>query len=84
LIDVGESSEITYQTGPGPSNGEGGNMTDASLNAVAIGITTEFFGESCLALRKVLAEENGVLTVSERDVLRSVIDQLDAVLKQQG
>jgi hypothetical protein len=39
---------------------------------------TEFLGESRIALRRVLAEENGILNQTERDDLQDVLRQLDA------
>ena len=39
--------------------------------------STEFLGESRIALRRVLKEEDGILTVLERSELSDVIQQLD-------
>ena len=41
---------------------------------------TEFLGKSRLALRRVRAEENGILSRIERADLQDVLRQLDAVL----
>jgi len=39
---------------------------------------TEFLGESRIALRRVLAEQNGILNQIERGDLEDVLRQLDA------
>jgi hypothetical protein len=41
---------------------------------------TEFLGESRIALRRVLAEENGILSPIERADRQDVLRQLDAAL----
>jgi hypothetical protein len=41
---------------------------------------TEFLGESRIALRRVLVEENGALTGQERSDVRQVRKQLDEAL----
>jgi len=41
---------------------------------------TEFLGESRIALRRVLAEENGILSQAERAELQDVLGQLDVAL----
>ncbi len=46
----------------------------------ASGMSTEFLGESRIALRRVLKEEDGVLTVRERADLVDVLKQLDESL----
>jgi hypothetical protein len=51
-------------------------VTRASRHAATIP-STEFLGESRIALRQVLKEEDGVLTVLERSDLSNVIQQLD-------
>lgn len=38
---------------------------------------TEFLGESKLALKRVLSQENGILTDQERNDLCNVLEQLD-------
>jgi len=45
-------------------------------------LSTEFLGESLIALRMVLKEEGGVLESNERDDLLSVIRQVAFVLKR--
>ena len=42
-------------------------------------MTTEFLGESRIALRKLIKEEHGVLTSQERDDVRNVLNQIDGV-----
>ena len=46
----------------------------------ASGMSTEFLGESRLALHRVLKEEDGILTVQERADMSDVLKQLDAAL----
>ena len=46
----------------------------------ASGMSTEFLGESRIALRWVLKEEDGILTVEERADMSDVLKQLDAAL----
>ncbi len=46
----------------------------------ASNISTEFLGESRIALRRVLKEEDGILTVQERADLSDVLKQLDEAL----
>jgi len=56
-----------------------GNIVSlASRNAVDM--NTVFLGESRIALRQVLQEENGVLTDEERAQLVGILAQLDAAL----
>jgi hypothetical protein len=43
---------------------------------------TEFLGESRIALRRVLDEENGILNDQERTDLRDVLKQLDSAFKK--
>ena len=43
----------------------------------ASGMSAEFLGESRIALRRVLCEEGGILTVQERNDLSGVLKQLD-------
>ena len=43
-------------------------------------MSTEFLGESRIALRRVLKEEDGVLTLQEREDLLDVLRQLDSAL----
>lgn len=52
----------------------------AFANRQASGMSTEFLGESRIALRRVLKEEDGILTVQERDDLSDVLKQLDEAL----
>ena len=51
-------------------------VTRASRHAASFP-ATEFLGESRIALRRVLKEEDGILTVLERSDLSDVIQQLD-------
>jgi hypothetical protein len=46
----------------------------------AAGMSTEFLGETRIALRRVLKEEDGILTVQERADLSDVLRQLDEAL----
>jgi hypothetical protein len=46
----------------------------------ASSMSAEFLGESRLALRQVLDQENGALSQSQRADLESVINQLDDAL----
>ena len=46
----------------------------------ASSMSTEFLGESRIALRRVLKEEDGILTVQERNDLSDVLRQLDDAL----
>jgi hypothetical protein len=46
----------------------------------ASGLSTEFLGESRIALRRVAKEENGALTEPERAALLGVLKQLDEAL----
>lgn len=46
----------------------------------ASGMSTEFLGESRIALRRVLKEEDGILTVQERADMSDALKQLDAAL----
>jgi len=43
---------------------------------------TEFLGESRIALRRVLDEENGILNEQERTDLRDVLKQLDSAFNK--
>ena len=52
-------------------------VTKASRTAGGIPIT-EFLGESRIALRRVSAEENGILSNQEHAELLEVLSQLDA------
>jgi|HubBroStandDraft_2_1064218.scaffolds.fasta_scaffold608009_2 hypothetical protein len=54
-------------------------VTFASRHASS-NISTEFLGESRIALRRVLKEENEVLTVQGRADLSDVLKQLDEAL----
>ena len=40
-------------------------------------VSTEFLGESRIALRTLIKEEHGVLTSQERDDVRDVLSQID-------
>jgi len=51
-------------------------VTRASHHVVS-NMTTEFLGESRIALRRVLKEEDGILLVGERSDLSDVLRQLD-------
>lgn len=57
-------------------------LSEAVLFAAgqASSLSTEFLGESRIALRQVSNEENGVLTKQERADLSSVLKQLDEAL----
>ncbi|HEV2330235.1 MAG TPA: hypothetical protein VGY56_15745, partial [Verrucomicrobiae bacterium] len=58
-------------------------LSDAVMFAsghVAGNIGTEFLGESRIALRRVLAEQDGILTVQELADLSDVLRQLDESL----
>jgi hypothetical protein len=55
------------------------NVAAAARTASTIP-ATEFLGESRIALRRVLAEENGILSQIERADLQDVLSQLDATL----
>ncbi len=46
------------------------------------GLSTEFLGESLIALRDVLQTENGILRPNERDELLGVISQVEFVLRR--
>jgi hypothetical protein len=55
-------------------------LSDAVIFASRLAATipsTEYLGESRIALRRVLKEEDGVLTIQERRDLSDVIQQLD-------
>jgi hypothetical protein len=54
------------------------HVRSASRQAAAT--STEFLGESRIALRKVLEDERVTVTEDERDRLRSVLAQLDEAL----
>jgi hypothetical protein len=54
-------------------------LAAAARTASAIPVT-EFLGESRIALRRVLAEESGILSRTERADLQHVLRQLDAAL----
>lgn len=57
-------------------------LSDSLLSATrqASGISTEFLGESRIALRHVLKRERGGLTDQERGDIQSILKQLDAAL----
>lgn len=57
-----------------------GEAVDHARRCSASGISTEFLGESRIALRRVLNEENGALTAQERTDLLDVLKQLDEAL----
>jgi hypothetical protein len=46
------------------------------------GLSTEFLGESRIALRGVLGTENGILFPHERDALVGVISQVEVALRR--
>ena len=46
------------------------------------GLSTEFLGESGIALRRVLDAEGGALEMHERDELRGVISQVETALRR--
>ena len=51
-----------------------------SASRQASGMSTEFLGESRIALRHLLDKEQGVLTEAERREVSSVLKQLDQAL----
>jgi hypothetical protein len=51
-----------------------------SANRQASGMSTEFLGESRIALRQLLVEEQGTLTEAERKDVLNVLKQLDKAL----
>jgi hypothetical protein len=50
----------------------------------ASALSTEFLGESRVALRTVINEQRGILTAEQADDVRDVIKQLDRVLDRPG
>jgi hypothetical protein len=60
------------------------DLADAIGSAcrLASGLSTEFLGESRIALRQVSMQRQTVLTEQERRDLRDVLKQLDAALDQ--
>jgi len=54
----------------------------SSASRHAAGMSTEFLGESRIALRRVLAEEVGILGEQERANLKSTLEQLDKALDE--
>ncbi|MFZ0609472.1 MAG: hypothetical protein WAM75_17545 [Xanthobacteraceae bacterium] len=46
------------------------------------GLSTEFLGESLIALRRVSVEENGILRSHEQDKLRGIISQVEFALRR--
>lgn len=46
------------------------------------GLSTEFLGESRIALRQVLDAEGGALEMHERDELRSIISEVETALRR--
>lgn len=56
------------------------SKTVASAGRHASGMSTEFLGESRIALRRVLEKENGILIVQERADLTVVLEQLNNAL----
>ena len=48
----------------------------------ACNVSTEFLGESRIALVRVMKEEGGVLTGQERDEVRDVLRRLDQVFER--
>ncbi len=58
------------------------DLSEAATHAsrTSAGMSTEFLGESRIALRRVLKEEDGVLTLQEREDLLDVLRQLDSAL----
>jgi hypothetical protein len=53
-----------------------------SAASQSAGLSTEFLGESLIALQRVLESEERVLNAAERDDLKSVIQQVSFVLKR--
>jgi hypothetical protein len=58
-------------------------VASASRTAWTIPVT-EFFGESRIALRRVLLEGCGVLTDSERKDANDILEQLDETFTRRG
>ena len=58
------------------------DLGDAVAVAIqqAAGMSADFLGESRIAVRRVLKEENGILTNQERADLSYVLKQLDDAL----
>jgi len=50
----------------------------ARASRLGRGMSTEFLGESRMALRRVADEERGLLSRAERTVLLEILRQLDA------
>jgi hypothetical protein len=46
------------------------------------GLSTEFLGESRIALKAVLDKEKGILGLAERDELIGVVSQIDFALRR--
>lgn len=54
------------------------NAVDHARRCSASNISTEFLGESRIALRRVSMEEKGILNDQEREDLSNILAQLDA------
>jgi hypothetical protein len=58
-----------------------GELIDRASKTSACNISTEFLGESRIALRRLIKEERGVLTDQERADVKNVLDQLDGAFE---
>jgi hypothetical protein len=52
-------------------------LVDHASRTSACNISTEFLGESRIALRRLIKEDHGVLTDQERADVRDVLDQIE-------
>jgi hypothetical protein len=50
----------------------------AAARTRSVSPATEFLGESRIVLRRVLAEENGILSQIERETLQDMLREVDA------
>jgi hypothetical protein len=53
----------------------------AHASRTAVGNSTEFLGESRIALRRVIKEERRLLTAQERADAKNVLSQIDGALE---
>jgi hypothetical protein len=58
--------------------------TVAHASRTSAGMSTEFLGESRIALRKVLREGRGILTSQEKADMSCVLTQLDKALDERS
>jgi hypothetical protein len=54
-----------------------GEAVDHASRTAAGNISTEFLGESRIALRRLIKEEHGILTNQEREDVKNVLSQID-------